>query len=112
MDGTSATESMESRSRGQEVGSNPLFAAYQVCHDLCCSMVLEILHGQAQKLSARTGGLWASHLEVVFHQETQASFLLCYCYDYPNIWIMLTGSTSSQEALPWRRRACAVETPA
>lgn len=82
MNGTSATEGMESHSHGHEVGSNPLFAAYQVCHDLCCSMVLEIIHAQAQKLSARTGGLWASHLEVVFHQETQASFLLGYYSQY------------------------------
>lgn len=52
---------------------NPLLAAYQVCHDMCCSMVLEILHAQARKLAARVGGLWAKQLVVEFHKDFQAS---------------------------------------
>lgn len=52
---------------------NALLAAYQVCHDMCCSMVLEILHAQAHKLAARVGGLWATQLVVNFHKESQAS---------------------------------------
>lgn len=52
---------------------NPLLAAYQVCHDMCCSMVLEILHAQAHKLAARVGGLWATQLVVDFHKDIQAS---------------------------------------
>ncbi|CAM9092784.1 unnamed protein product, partial [Hapterophycus canaliculatus] len=54
-------------------GANALLAAYQVCHDLCCSMVLEILHSQAQKLATRVGGLWATQLVVTFHKASQAS---------------------------------------
>ncbi|CAM9407374.1 unnamed protein product [Ectocarpus sp. 12 AP-2014] len=50
---------------------NALLAAYQVCHDLCCSMVLEILHAQAQKLATRVGGLWAAQLAVMFHKDSQ-----------------------------------------
>ena len=53
--------------------SNPLLAAYQVCHDMCCSMVLEILHAQARKLATRVGGLWATQLVVVFHKGFQVS---------------------------------------
>ncbi len=52
---------------------NPLLAAYQVCHDMCCSMVLEILHAQARKLATRVGGLWATQLVVLFHKDSQAS---------------------------------------
>lgn len=52
---------------------NPLLAAYQVCHDMCCSMVLEVLHAQAHKLAARLGGLWAAQLVVVFHKSSQVS---------------------------------------
>lgn len=52
---------------------SPLLAAYEVCHDLCCSMVLQILHAQAQKLATRVGGLWATQLSVVFHKEHQVS---------------------------------------
>lgn len=52
---------------------NPLLAAYQVCHDMCCSMVLEILYAQAHKLAARVGGLWATQLVVIFHKSSQAS---------------------------------------
>lgn len=58
---------------GARPGANALLAAYQVCHDLCCSMVLEILHAQAQKLATRVGGLWATQLVVNFHKASQAS---------------------------------------
>lgn len=56
-----------------KVSPNPLLAAYEVCHDLCCSMVLEILHAQAQKLATRVGGLWTTQLVVNFHKEEQVS---------------------------------------
>lgn len=52
-------------------GTNPLLAAYEVCHDLCCGMVLEILHAQAVKLASRVRGLWATQLVVIFHKEAQ-----------------------------------------
>ncbi|CAM9413292.1 unnamed protein product [Laminaria digitata] len=52
-------------------GTNPLLAAYEVCHDLCCGMVLEILHAQAVKLASRVRGLWATQLVVIFHKESQ-----------------------------------------
>lgn len=54
---------------------NPLLAAYQVCHDMCCSMVLEILHAQAHRLATRVGGLWAAQLVVAFHKNSQVSSL-------------------------------------
>lgn len=56
-------------------GTNPLLAAYEVCHDLCCGMVLEILHAQAVKLASRVRGLWATQLVVIFHKETQVRLL-------------------------------------
>lgn len=64
---------MDVSNEAGESTSVPLLAAYQVCHDLCCSMILEILHAQAQKLAARVGGLWATQLTVVFHKEAQVS---------------------------------------
>lgn len=48
-----------------------LLAAYEVCHDMCCSMVLEVLRAQAHKLATRIGGLWATQLVVVFHKNSQ-----------------------------------------
>lgn len=51
--------------------TNPLLAAYEVCHDLCCGMVLEILHAQAVKLASRVRGLWATQLVVFFDKESQ-----------------------------------------
>lgn len=62
-----------------------LLAAFRVCYDFCCSMVLEVLHSQAQTLSSRVGGLWASQLAVNFHKEAQvsrlaASTILCGCF--------------------------------
>lgn len=52
-----------------------LLAAFRVCYDFCCSMVLEVLHSQAQTLSGRVGGLWASQLAVNFHKEEQVNRL-------------------------------------
>lgn len=57
-------------------GTNPLLAAYEVCHDLCCGMVLEILHAQAVKLASRVRGLWATQLVVLFDKESQVRVAL------------------------------------
>lgn len=67
---------MDVHADADDGGPNPLLAAYEVCHDLCCSMVLEILNAQALTLSTRVGGLWAAQLEVVFHKGAQAR---CIC---------------------------------
>ena len=58
-------------------GANGLLAAYEVCHDLCCGMVLQILHAQAVKLASRVRGLWATQLVAIFHKESQVCLYLC-----------------------------------
>lgn len=66
-------KAMDGQGHPDEAKLNPLRAAYQVCHDLCCGMVLEILHAQAQKLATRVGGLWATQLAIAFHKGAQVS---------------------------------------
>lgn len=88
-------KAMDVHSTTDQAKSNPLLAAYQVCHDLCCSMMLGILHAQAQKLATRIGGLWANQLKVTFDKDKEVScklfvpkrgcFASCFCTP-PRTW--------------------------
>lgn len=76
-------KAMDVHGEGGSTESSALLAAYEVCRDFCCGMILEILHAQAQKLSARVGGLWASQLEVQFDKDAQVCCLRVTCTATP-----------------------------